>query len=176
MIIRCALSGVKKKIRPRRRAVLVLVLGRGRAAGLGAKTFYRVTSVAQLAAAISSAVSSCLPGSRRILAFSSAGAVCSARLPSSPMTYHTAIQMRQRMRVSSSFFERKKSGECSVHSQFSSAFRDCGASRRGRTPQLNCIKPSQEYSKKRDGRMCFLLTQDALCDSRRTHSADFFLS
>ena len=83
-----------------------------------------------------------------------------------PMTYHTAIQMRQRMRVSSSFFERKKSGECSVHSQFSSAFRDCGASRRGRTPQLNCIKPSQEYSKKRDGRMCFLLTQDAIFISK----------
>ena len=50
MIIRRALSGVKKKIRPRRRAVLVLVLGRVRAAGLGTKTFYRVTSVAQLAA------------------------------------------------------------------------------------------------------------------------------
>ena len=50
MIIRRALSGVKKKIRPRRRVVLVLVLGRVRAAGLGTKTFYRVTSVAQLAA------------------------------------------------------------------------------------------------------------------------------
>ena len=50
MIIRRALSGVKKKIRPRRRAVLVLVLGRVRAAGLGAKTFYRVTSAVQLAA------------------------------------------------------------------------------------------------------------------------------
>ena len=50
MIIRRALSGVKKKIRPRRRAILVLGLGRVRAAGLGAKTFYRVTSVAQLAA------------------------------------------------------------------------------------------------------------------------------
>ena len=39
MIIRRALSGVKKKIRPRRRAVLVLVLSRVRVAGLGAKTF-----------------------------------------------------------------------------------------------------------------------------------------
>ena len=143
---------------------------------IGGAVVVAMAAVLALAAAISSAVSSCLPGSRRILAFSSAGAVCSARLPSSPMTYHTAIQMRQRMRVSSSFFERKKSGECSVHSQFSSAFRDCGASRRGRTPQLNCIKPSQEYSKKRDSRMCFLLTQDALCDSRWTHSAIFFLS
>ena len=95
-------------------------------------------------------------------------------LKSWPISAVAAIQMRQRMRVSSSFFERKKSGECSVHSQFSSAFRDCGASRRGRTPQLNCIKPSQEYSKKRDGRMCFLLTQDALCDSRWTHSPSFF--
>ena len=82
------------------------------------------------------------------------------------MTYHTAIQMRQRMRVSSSFFERKKSGECSVHSQVSSAFRDCGASRRGRTPQLNCIKPSQEYSKKETAECVYLLTQDTHCDSR----------
>lgn len=50
MIIRRALSGVKKKIRPRRRAVLVLVLGRGRAAGPGAKTLYRFTNAVQLAA------------------------------------------------------------------------------------------------------------------------------
>ena len=97
-------------------------------------------------------------------------------LKSWPISAVAAIQMRQRMRVSSSFFERKKVGECSVHSQIFSAFRDCGASRWGRTPQLNCIKPSQEYSKKRDSRMCFLLTQDALCDSRGTHSAIFFLS
>lgn len=50
MIIRRALSGVKKKIRPRRRAVLVLVLGRVRAAGLGAKALYRFTNAVQLAA------------------------------------------------------------------------------------------------------------------------------
>ena len=76
-------------------------------------------------------------------------------LKSWPISAVAAIQMRQRMRVSSSFFERKKSGECSVHSQFSSAFRDCGASRRGRTPQLNCIKPSQEYSKKETAECVF---------------------
>lgn len=35
---------------------------------------------------------------------------------SSPMTYHTAIQMRQRMRVSSSFSEQKRCGERSAHS------------------------------------------------------------
>ena len=50
MIIRRALSGVKKKIRPRRRAVLVLVLGRVRAAGPGAKALYRFTNAVQLAA------------------------------------------------------------------------------------------------------------------------------
>ena len=84
-------------------------------------------------------------------------------LKSWPISAVAAIQMRQRMRVSSSFFERKKSGECSVHSQFSSAFRDCGASRRGRTPQLNCIKPSQEYSKKE--------TAECVFCSRRTRFA-----
>lgn len=50
MIIRRALSGVKKKIRPRRRAVLVLVLGRVRAAGPGAKALCRFTNAVQLAA------------------------------------------------------------------------------------------------------------------------------
>lgn len=50
MIIRRALSGVKKKIRPRCRAVLVLVLGRVRAAGPGAKALYRFTNAVQLAA------------------------------------------------------------------------------------------------------------------------------
>lgn len=95
---------------------------------------------------------------------------------SSPMTYHTAIQMRQRMRVSSSFSEQKRCGERSAHSQFSSDFRNCGASKQGRAPQLNCIKPCQEYSKKETAECVFLLTQDALCDSRGTHSADFFLS
>ena len=86
------------------------------------------------------------------------------------------VALQQRMCVSSSFSEWKRFKERSVHSHFSSAFHDRGAPRRGRTPQLNCIKPSQEYSKKRDSRMCFLLTQDALCDSRGTHSAIFFLS
>ena len=55
-------------------------------------------------------------------------------------------------------------------------FRNCEASKQGRAPQLNCIKLSQEYSKKETAECVFLLTQDALCDSRRTHSADFFLS
>ena len=32
------------------------------------------------------------------------------------MTYHTVIQMRQRMRVSSSFSEQKRCGERSAHS------------------------------------------------------------
>nr|DAK34198.1 MAG TPA: hypothetical protein [Microviridae sp.] len=41
---------------------------------------------------------------------------------------------------------------------------------------MNCIKPCQEYSKKETAECVFFLTQDALCDSRRTHSADFFLS
>ena len=41
---------------------------------------------------------------------------------SSPMTYHTAIQMRQRMRVSSSFFERKKSENAPFILKFSPLF------------------------------------------------------
>ena len=97
-------------------------------------------------------------------------------LKSWPISAVAAAQAGQRMCVSSSFSEWKRFKERSVHSHFSSAFHDRGAPRRGRTPQLNCIKPSQEYSKKRDSRMCFLLTQDALCDSRGTHSAIFFLS
>jgi hypothetical protein len=50
-------------------------------------------------------------------------------LKSWPISAVAAIQMRQRMRVSSSFFYRKRSKERSVHSQFSSAFRDYGAPR-----------------------------------------------
>ena len=41
---------------------------------------------------------------------------------------------------------------------------------------LDLIEQLQEYSKKETAECVFLLTQDALCDSRRTHSADFFLS
>ena len=74
-----------------------------------------------------------------------------------------AIQMRQRMRVSSSFSECKRCGEGSAHSQFSSDFRAYGASKQLRAPQLNCIKPSQEYSKKE--------TAECVFCSRRTHFA-----
>lgn len=138
MIIRRALSGVKKKIRPRRRAVLVLVLGRVRAAGLGAKTFYRVTSVAQLAALQRPKPASRNTHQTKAIAIGDGGGIGLGRCDlfggqlmltgfqadigiqlcrgdvlrqtaSSLMTYHTVIQMRQRMRVSSSFFERKKS-------------------------------------------------------------------
>ena len=133
MIIRRALSGVKKKIRPRRRAVLVLVLGRVRAAGLGAKTFYRVTSVAQLAALQRPKPASRNTHQTKAIAIGDGGGIGLGRCDlfggqlmltglqadigiqlcrgdvlrqtaSSLMTYHTVIQMRQRMRVSSSFF------------------------------------------------------------------------
>lgn len=145
MIIRRALSGVKKKIRPRRRAVLVLVLGRVRAAGLGAKTFYRVTSVAQLAALQRPKPASRNTHQTKTIAIGDGGGIglgrCDLfggqlmltglqadigiqlcrddvlRQTASPlMTYHTVIQMRQRMRVSSSFSEQKRCGERSAHS------------------------------------------------------------
>ena len=50
MIIRRALSEVKKKFAHGRRVVLVLALSRVRAAGLGAKALYRFTNAVQLAA------------------------------------------------------------------------------------------------------------------------------
>ena len=144
MIIRRALSGVKKKIRPRRRAVLVLVLGRVRAAGLGAKTFYRVTSVAQLAALQRPTASRnthqtkdiaigdgdgiglgrcdlfggqlMLTGLQADIGIQLCRGDVLRQTASSLMTYHTVIQMRQRMRVSSSFSEQKRCGERSTHS------------------------------------------------------------
>ena len=50
MIIRRALSEVKKKFAHGRRVVLVLALSRVRATGLGAKALYRFTNAVQLAA------------------------------------------------------------------------------------------------------------------------------
>ena len=84
-------------------------------------------------------------------------------LKSWPISAVAAAQAGQRMCVSSSFSEWKRFKERSVHSHFSSAFHDRGAPRRGRTPQLNCIKPSQEYSKKE--------TAECVFCSRRTRFA-----
>lgn len=97
-------------------------------------------------------------------------------LKSWPISAVAAIQMRQRMRVSSSFFERKKSGECSAHSQIFSAFRDCGASRRGENSAGELHQTQPGVLKKEKAECVYLLTQNAHCDSRRTHSALFFLS
>ena len=144
MIIRRALSGVKKKIRPRRRAVLVLVLGRVRAAGPGAKALCRFTNAVQLAA-LQRPTASRNTHQTKAIAIGDGGGIGLGRCDlfggqlmltglqadigiqlcrddvlrqtaSSPMTYHTAIQMRQRMRVSSSFSEQKRCGERSTHS------------------------------------------------------------
>lgn len=145
MIIRRALSGVKKKIRPRRRAVLVLVLGRVRAAGLGAKALYRFTNAVQLAALQRPKLASRNTHQTKAIAIGDGGGIglgccdlfggqlmltglqadigiqlCRGdvlrQTASSLMTYHTVIQMRQRMRVSSSFSEQKRCGERSAHS------------------------------------------------------------
>lgn len=144
MIIRRALSGVKKKIRPRRRAVLVLVLGRVRAAGPGAKALCRFTNAVQLAA-LQRPTASRNTHQTKAIAIGDGGGIglgrCDLfggqlmltgfqadigiqlcrddvlRQTASPlMTYHTVIQMRQRMRVSSSFSEQKRCGERSAHS------------------------------------------------------------
>ena len=181
-----------------------MVLSRVRVAGPGAKALYRFTNAVQLAA-LQRPTASRNTHQTKAIAIGDGGGIGLGRCDlfggqlmltglqadigiqlcrggvlrqtaSSLMTYHTVIQMRQRMRVSSSFSEQKRCGERSAHSQFSSDFRNCGASKQGRAPQLNCIKLSQEYSKKETAECVFLLTQDAFCDSRRTHSTDFFPS
>ena len=145
MIIRRALSGVKKKIRPRRRAVLVLVLSRVRVAGPGAKALYRFTNAVQLAALQRPKPASRNTHQTKAIAIGDGGGIGLGRCDlfggqlmltgfqadigiqlcrgdvlrqtaSSLMTYDTVIQMRQRMRVSSSFSEQKRCGERSTHS------------------------------------------------------------
>ena len=176
MIIRRALSEVKKKIRPRPPGGSRFGFKPGPGSRAGGKGFVPVHERRTAGRCDLFGGQLMLTGLQADIGIQLCRDDVLRQTASSPMTYHTAIQMRQRMRVSSSFFERKKSGECSVHSQFSSDFRNCGASKQGRAPQLNCIKLSQEYSKKETAECVFLLTQDALCDSRGTHSAIFFLS
>ena len=117
MIIRRALSEVKKKIRPRPPGGSRFGFKPGPGSRAGGKGF---VPVHERRTAGRFAEADGLPehppdehGAPGV--FSGQGGVL-RQTASSPMTYHTAIQMRQRMRVSSSFSEQKRCGERSAHS------------------------------------------------------------
>lgn len=122
-----------------------MVLSRVRVAGPGAKALYRFTNAVQLAA-LQRPTASRNTHQTKAIAIGDGGGIglgrCDLfggqlmmltglqtdigiqlcrddvlRQTASPlMTYHTVIQMRQRMRVSSSFSEQKRCGERSAHS------------------------------------------------------------
>ena len=139
MIIRCALPEVKKKFRPRPQGGSRFGFKPGPGSRAGG------TSVAQLAALQRPKPASRNTHQTKAMAIGDGGGIGLGRCDlfggqlmltglqadigiqlcrddvlrqtaSSPMTYHTAIQMRQRMRVSSSFSEQKRCGERSAHS------------------------------------------------------------
>ena len=115
MIIRCALPEVKKKFRPRPQGGSRFGFKPGPGSRAGGKSF---VPVHERRTAGRFAEADGLFGGQLMLTGLQADIgiqLCRddvlRQTASSPMTYHTAIQMRQRMRVSSSFSEQKRCGE-----------------------------------------------------------------
>lgn len=82
------------------------------------------------------------------------------------------IQMRWRVNVFL-FFERKRRGECSVHSQIPSLIVTVEPSNGGEDFAVGLRRSRSGILKKESTECAFLLAQDAFCDSHRTCSAIF---
>ena len=116
MIIRCALPEVKKKFRPRPQGGSRFGFKPGPGSRAGGKGFVPVHERRTAGRCDLFGGQLMLTGLQADIGIQLCRDDVLRQTASSPMTYHTAIQMRQRMRVSSSFFERKRCGERSAHS------------------------------------------------------------
>ena len=116
MIIRRALSEVKKKIRPRPPGGSRFGFKPGPGSRAGGKGFVPVHECRTAGRCDLFGGQLMLTGLQADIGIQLCQGGVLRQTASSPMTYHTAIQMRQRMRVSSSFPEQKRCGERSAHS------------------------------------------------------------
>ena len=116
MIIRRALSEVKKKIRPRPPGGSRFGFKPGPGSRAGGKGFVPVHERRTAGRCDLFGGQLMLTGLQADIGIQLCRDDVLRQTASSPMTYHTAIQMRQRMRVSSSFSEQKSCGERSAHS------------------------------------------------------------
>ena len=116
MIIRRALSEVKKKIRPRPPGGSRFGFKPGPGSRAGGKGFVPVHECRTAGRCDLFGGQFMLTGLQADIGIQLCQGGVLRQTASSPMTYHTAIQMRQRMRVSSSFSEQKRCGERSAHS------------------------------------------------------------
>lgn len=116
MIIRRALSEVKKKIRPRPPGGSRFGFKPGPGSRAGGKGFVPVHERRTAGRCDLFGGQLMLTGLQADIGIQLCQGGVLRQTASSPMTYHTAIQMRQRMRVSSSFSEQKRCGERSAHS------------------------------------------------------------
>ena len=116
MIIRRALSEVKKKIRPRPPGGSRFGFKPGPGSRAGGKGFVPVHECRTAGRCDLFGGQLMLTGLQADIGIQLCQGGVLRQTASSPMTYHTAIQMRQRMRASSSFSEQKRCGERSAHS------------------------------------------------------------